>query len=62
VQQPLWVTLNSESIAEEIIRTLVGSVALMLAVPITTFLAAYYFGSREIKDGEPASHSHTHSH
>jgi len=41
--QPWWVTLNSESIAEEIIRTLVGSTALALAVPITTGLAAYYY-------------------
>lgn len=38
--QPLWVTLNSEFIAEEFIRTLVGSVTLVAAVPITTFLAA----------------------
>lgn len=32
--------LNSEIVADEIVRTLVGSVGLMLAVPITTFLAA----------------------
>jgi uncharacterized membrane protein len=37
--QPAWVTLNSEFIAEEIVRTLVGSVALILAVPISTLLA-----------------------
>lgn len=42
--QPLWITLNAEFIAEEIIRTLVGSIALILAVPITTMLAAYFFG------------------
>lgn len=40
--QPFWVTLNSEPIAEEIVRTLAGSVALVLAVPISTWLAAYY--------------------
>lgn len=38
--EPLWMTLNSEYIAEEIVRTLVGSAALVLAVPITTLLAA----------------------
>ncbi len=38
--QQLWLTLNSATIAEEIIRTLVGSIALILAVPITTALAA----------------------
>lgn len=40
---PLWVTINGQDIAEEIIRTLVGSMALVLAVPITTFFAAAYF-------------------
>lgn len=38
--QPLWVIVNSEFVAEEIVRTLVGSITLMLAVPITTLLAA----------------------
>lgn len=41
--QPLWFTLNSELFAEEIIRTLIGSSALIIAVPITTALAAYWF-------------------
>ena len=41
--QPLWLTLNSNFIAEELVRTLVGSLALMLAVPITTALAAYWY-------------------
>lgn len=38
-QQPFWVTLNSQLVGEEIIRTLVGSIALVLAVPITTLIA-----------------------
>lgn len=45
--QPLWVLLNSEFMAEEIVRTLVGSAALILAVPISTILAAYYFHHSE---------------
>ncbi len=40
--QPTWVIINSEVIAEEIVRTLVGSIALVMAVPITTIIAAYY--------------------
>jgi len=40
---PIWVTLNSAFLAEEIIRTLVGSSALLLATPISTFLAARSF-------------------
>jgi uncharacterized membrane protein len=42
-QAPVWFTLNSEIISEEIVRTLVGSVCLILAVPITTALAAAFF-------------------
>lgn len=41
---PLWVTLNSESVVEEMLRALVGGSALMLAVPIATAIAAYFFG------------------
>jgi uncharacterized membrane protein len=41
--EPLWVTLNSEFIVEEIIRSVVGSATLIFAVPISTALAAYYF-------------------
>lgn len=39
--RPLWVLVNSEFIAEEVVRTMAGSIALVLAVPITTFLAAH---------------------
>lgn len=44
--QPIWVTLNSQFMAEEIVRTLIGSTALVIAVPITTFIAAHYFGNQ----------------
>lgn len=39
--QPYWVLLNSEVVVEEVIRTLAGSIGLILAVPITTLLAAW---------------------
>ena len=42
-ERPWWVVANTEAIAEEVVRTLVGSVALMLAVPVTTWLAVYMF-------------------
>jgi uncharacterized membrane protein len=38
--EPLWRRLNREPIAEEIVRTLVGSIGLVLAVPITSVIAA----------------------
>lgn len=39
--QPVWFILNSEMIVEELVRTLAGSIGLVMAVPITTILAAY---------------------
>jgi uncharacterized membrane protein len=39
----LWMVINSGAIAEEIVRTMVGSITLILAVPISTALSAYYF-------------------
>lgn len=44
--QPLWVLLNSEFIAEELVRSLIGSTTLILAVPISTILAAYIFSGQ----------------
>lgn len=41
-QEPLWLRLNSEPVAEEIVRTLVGSMGLLLAVPITGLLASLW--------------------
>lgn len=49
-ERPFWVVMNTEVISEEIVRTLVGSIALMCAVPITTALAAYYLPKREKKN------------
>ena len=33
---PVWTTVTSSALAEEVIRTLVGAIALVLAVPVTT--------------------------
>jgi uncharacterized membrane protein len=35
--------INYEMVAEEIVRTLTGSIGLVMAVPITTLLAAWWF-------------------
>ena len=43
---PLWLTLNSELVMEEIVRSLVGSLALILAVPIATLASAYLLTHR----------------
>lgn len=55
--QPLWISLNGEFFAEEIIRTLVGSMALVLAVPITTFFAARFL-SRSTTHADHRGHLH----
>lgn len=39
---PMTVMLNDGLIIEEVIRTLAGSIGLVSAVPLTTFLACYY--------------------
>ncbi|MBN1585433.1 YibE/F family protein [Candidatus Uhrbacteria bacterium] len=44
--RPFWVIVNGEMIAEEIIRTLVGSSVLICAVPLSTVLAAYVFSRK----------------
>jgi uncharacterized membrane protein len=44
--QPLWVVLNSGLVVEEIVRSLAGSLAIVMAVPLTTMMAAGVFGKR----------------
>ncbi len=41
--KPFSQIINNEVIAEEIVRTLVGSIGLILAVPITTLIASFVF-------------------
>lgn len=48
LSQPTWLILNNGFIAEEIIRTLVGSVILVIAVPLTTLLAAYIYSRKKL--------------
>lgn len=52
-EMPLWIALNNEIVAEEVIRTLVGSSSLIFAVPIATFLAAYFFEGKIPSRNEP---------
>ena len=54
--QPLWVIFNSELIAEEIVRTLAGSIGLILAVPITTVLAATVVTREHDKSPDHSDH------
>ena len=40
---PFGQIINYEMIAEEIVRTLIGSIGLILAVPVTTFIASHQY-------------------
>ena len=57
---PTWVLLNSENIVEEIVRTLVGSSALVIAVPITTYLAVIFFSKFGINEKDTSYTPHHH--
>lgn len=45
--QPLMTVINQELFATEIIRTMIGSIGLILAVPITTLVAVYMLYRKE---------------
>jgi uncharacterized membrane protein len=59
---PPWVILNSEMVAEEIIRTLTGSIGLVLAVPVATLVASLAFANSAKNAAQAAEHGHKHSH
>jgi len=46
--QSLGITLTTSDIAEEIVRTLVGSIGLVLAVPLTTLIGALVVAGRSL--------------
>jgi uncharacterized membrane protein len=57
-QVPYWMILNSQMITEEVVRTLVGSTALVLAVPISTICAAWFYSRYPQAAREGKSHTH----
>lgn len=57
-ETPWWVIVNSEFVAEEIVRTLVGSSSLLLAVPISTWIAARSFAHGNHTGAKGHAHVH----
>jgi uncharacterized membrane protein len=53
--EPLGLTLNREIVAEEIVRTLVGSLGLLVGVPATSLLGALVFGRRATSQAKHVS-------
>ncbi len=65
-EAPALIILNQEIIAVEVLRIVVGSIGLILAVPLTTALAAWYFAKKEVlvdsHENDLHGHHHGHSH
>ena len=48
---PFWTIVTSSALAEEVIRTLVGAIALVLAVPVTTAVGAFFAKAADTQAG-----------
>jgi uncharacterized membrane protein len=48
---PFWTIVTSSALAEEVIRTLVGAIALVLAVPVTTAAGAFFATAADTQAG-----------
>lgn len=67
-QRPLIPTITSGEFAEEIARTAVGSIGLVLAIPLTTLISVLVVTAQPVvrarhrhRDVEPHGHSHAHA-
>lgn len=58
--QPLWYALNQQTIAEEIVRTLTGSIGLVLSIPLTTLIAAYVVHKKNLPSEALEMNTHVH--
>lgn len=61
-QSDWWLSINQEVIAVELVRIIIGSMGLILAVPATTLAAAWYFSTRVVDPHDVAHHGHHHHH
>ncbi|MEK7638563.1 MAG: YibE/F family protein [Patescibacteria group bacterium] len=57
-----WLSLNQEVVASELLRIVVGSIGLVLAVPATTAVAAWFFQDRVVLEEDLDEHDHGHHH
>lgn len=58
-----WIDiLNHEVVAAEMLRIIIGSLGLILAVPATTAVAAWYYQNREVTVIDDHGHGHHHHH
>lgn len=62
LEEPLLWILNREIVAQEVVQTLVGSLGLIAAVPLTTGFAAWLAVRTPVTVLEPSPHHHGHVH
>lgn len=55
-------SLNQEIVAAELIRIFVGSIGLILAVPLTTLIAVYWYQKHGVGDTPTSREAHSHTH
>lgn len=55
---PVWFSINQEVIAAEIARIIIGSMGVILAVPLTTLAAAWWFSAHGAERAEMHHHHH----
>ena len=61
-ESSLGLILNQEVVAGELLRIIVGSIGLVLAVPATTAVAAWYFQNKQVEEEEDLVHCGHHHH
>lgn len=52
----LMITINQEIVAAELVRIIIGSIGLVLAVPLTTIMAAWYFSKQDKVEADVPHH------
>lgn len=61
-ESSIGLVLNQEVVAGELLRIIVGSIGLILAVPLTTAVAAWYFQNTDVAEEEDLVHCGHHHH
>lgn len=64
-EAPVGQLFNQEIVAAELVRIIIGSIGIILAVPFTTALAAWWYGKYGVGDEAaaelpPCAHNHSH--
>lgn len=60
---PLYILLNKEMIAVEIVKALIGCIGLLLSIPLSTLFACYMIKEKDLhkeKDNHSSHHGHSH--